>query len=131
MPLTNRFADLLPEITEWRRDIHTHPELQFDVHRTAGIVADKLREFGVDEVVEGIGRTGVVGIIKGKTPDTDAVIGLRADMDALPILEASGVELPHKRKAACTPADTTAIQRCCWVQQSISVRPETSAVRLR
>lgn len=90
MPLNNRFADLLPEITEWRRDIHAHPELQFDVHRTAGIVAEKLRAFGVDEVVEGIGRTGVVGIIKGKSTDSNKVIGLRADMDALPILEATG-----------------------------------------
>ena len=59
MPLVNRFADLLPEITEWRRDLHEHPELLFDVERTAGVVAAKLREFGCDEVVEGIGRTGV------------------------------------------------------------------------
>lgn len=91
MPIINRFADLLPEITEWRRDIHTHPELQFDVERTAGLVAEKLREFGADEVVEGIGRTGVVGIIKGNNNTDGKVIGLRADMDALPILEASGV----------------------------------------
>lgn len=91
MPIINRFADLLPEITEWRKDIHTHPELQFDVERTAGIVADKLREFGADEVIEGIGRTGVVGIIKGRNTEGGKVIGLRADMDALPILEASGV----------------------------------------
>ena len=90
MPLNNRFADLLPEITEWRRDIHAHPELLFDVHRTAGIVAEKLRSFGVDEVVEGIGRTGVVGVIKGRNTDSGKVIGLRADMDALPILEATG-----------------------------------------
>ena len=67
MPVKNRFAELLPEITEWRRDIHAHPELLFDVHRTAGLVADKLKEFGCDEVVTGIGRTGVVGVIKGKT----------------------------------------------------------------
>ena len=92
MPLVNRFADLLPEITEWRRDLHEHPELLFDVHRTAGVVADKLREFGCDEVVEGIGRTGVVGIINGKNSSSDNVIGLRADMDALPIHETSGVE---------------------------------------
>lgn len=93
MPVINRFADLLPEITEWRRDIHSHPELQFDVQRTAGLVADKLREFGADNVVEGIGRTGVVGIIKGKnTGANNTVIGLRADMDALPILEATGVD---------------------------------------
>ncbi|OED37452.1 amidohydrolase [Chromatiales bacterium (ex Bugula neritina AB1)] len=93
MPIVNRFADLLAEITEWRRDIHAHPELQYDVQRTAGIVAAKLREFGVDEVVEGIGRTGVVGLIKSTTGSTDQVIGLRADMDALPIREVTG--LPH------------------------------------
>ncbi len=93
MPVINRFADLLPEITEWRRDIHTHPELQFDVQRTAGIAAAKLREFGADDVTEGIGQTGVVGIIKGKKTDSGKVIGLRADMDALPILEAT--DLPH------------------------------------
>lgn len=92
MPIVNRFADLLPEITEWRRDLHQHPELLFDVHRTAGVVAEKLREFGCDEVVEGIGRTGVVGIINGKASSSDNVIGLRADMDALPIHETSGVE---------------------------------------
>ncbi len=91
MPVTNRFADLLPEITEWRRDLHQHPELLFDVHRTANVVAEKLREFGVDEVVEGIGRTGVVGIINGKKDSANSVIGLRADMDALPIHETSGV----------------------------------------
>ncbi len=68
MPIVNRIAALHEEVTAWRRDIHEYPELQFDVHRTAGIVADKLREFGCDEVVTGIGRTGVVGIIKGRKP---------------------------------------------------------------
>ena len=96
MPLVNRFADLLPEITEWRRDLHEHPELLFDVERTAGVVAAKLREFGCDEVVEGIGRTGVVGVINGKLSNSDTVIGLRADMDALPIHETSGVEHASK-----------------------------------
>jgi len=96
MPLVNRFADLLPEITEWRRDLHENPELLFDVQRTAGIVADKLREFGCDEVVEGIGRTGVVGIINGKLSNSNNVLGLRADMDALPIHETSGVDHASK-----------------------------------
>ncbi len=91
MPVRNRLAELAPEITAWRRDIHTHPELQFDVHRTAGFVAEKLKEFGVDEIVEGIGKTGVVGIIKGRTDSSGKVIGLRADMDALPIIEATGL----------------------------------------
>ena len=66
MPIINRVADLADEIAGWRRDLHEHPELLFDVHRTAGIVADKLKAFGCDEVVTGIGRTGVVGVIKGK-----------------------------------------------------------------
>lgn len=92
MPTINRFADLHEEITAWRRDIHENPELQFDVHRTAGLVAAKLREFGCDEVVEGIGKTGVVGVIRGKGAG-GRVIGLRADMDALPIEEQTGA--PH------------------------------------
>jgi hippurate hydrolase len=66
MPIINRVADLLPEISAWRQDIHAHPELLFDVHRTAGVVAEKLKSFGCDEVVTGIGRTGVVGVIRGK-----------------------------------------------------------------
>ncbi|MFP1644961.1 M20 aminoacylase family protein [Pontitalea aquivivens] len=96
MPVKNRFAELLPEITAWRRDFHEHPELLFDVHRTAGKVAGLLRSFGCDEVVEGIGRTGVVGVIRGRSDTGGRVIGLRADMDALPIHEATG--LPHASK---------------------------------
>jgi len=92
MPIRNRFAELHSEITEWRRDFHAHPELLFDVHRTASIVAEKLREFGCDEVVTGIGRTGVVGIIKGQANTSGRTVGLRADMDALPIEEATNVD---------------------------------------
>jgi amidohydrolase len=91
MPIINRVADLQPDIQAWRRDIHQHPELLYDVHRTAAFVADRLREFGCDEVATGVGRTGVVGVIKGRKPAHAAggikVIGLRADMDALPIEE--------------------------------------------
>jgi len=90
MPVKNRFAELLPEITAWRRDIHENPELLFEVHRTAAKVAGLLREFGCDEVVEGIGRTGVVGVIKGRSDSAGRVVGLRADMDALPIVEQTG-----------------------------------------
>ena len=90
MPVLNSIADAADEIAEWRRDIHRHPERLFEVHRTAGIVAGKLGEFGCDEVVEGIGRTGVVGIVKGRETGSGKVIGLRADMDALPIEEATG-----------------------------------------
>lgn len=94
MPTINRFADFHDEIAEWRRDIHAHPELGFDVHRTAGIVENKLKEFGVDKIVPGIGQTGVVGVIQGKQNNSGKVIGLRADMDALPIQEIRDV--PHK-----------------------------------
>lgn len=94
MPIINRIAEYHPEIAEIRRDLHQHPELLFDVHRTAGRVAEKLREFGVDEIATGIGRTGVVGVIKGKAEGH--IIGLRADMDALPIKEAT--DLPYASK---------------------------------
>ncbi len=98
MPVKNRFAELHPEITAWRRDIHENPELLFDTHRTAGVVAEKLRAFGCDEVMEGIGRTGVVGVIKGKGPGR--TIGLRADMDALPMTEITGADHASKRPGA-------------------------------
>ncbi|MFJ5369783.1 M20 aminoacylase family protein [Bosea sp. CER48] len=92
MPKTDIIAALTPEITAIRRDIHRHPELMYDVHRTAGLVADRLKEWGVDEVVTGIGRTGVVGVIKGKGQDSGRVIAMRADMDALPIHEETNLE---------------------------------------
>ncbi|HLZ02435.1 MAG TPA: M20 aminoacylase family protein [Bradyrhizobium sp.] len=101
MPIVNRVADLQPEIQAWRRDIHEHPELLYDVHRTAAFVADRLREFGCDEVATGLGKTGVVGVIKGKKPGGRGeikVIGLRADMDALPIEETTN--LPYASKTA-------------------------------
>jgi len=96
MPHINRFADLHGEITTWRRDIHENPELLFDTQRTSKLVEDKLREFGCDVVETGIGRTGVVGVIRGKTNRSGKVMGLRADMDALPIYEATGVEYTSK-----------------------------------
>jgi amidohydrolase len=99
MPIVNRVADLHPEITAWRRNLHEHPELLYDVHRTSGFVAERLREFGCDEVAIGLGKTGVVGVIKGKKAVTNGdikVIGLRADMDALPIEEATN--LPYASK---------------------------------
>src|SRR5215210_5244455 len=96
MPVINRVADLTDEIAVWRRDFHENPEIQFDVHRTAAIVAEKLRAFGCDEVATGIGRTGVVGVIKGRANGSGKVIGIRADMDALPIEEATGA--PHASK---------------------------------
>ena len=91
MPVVNRLADRADEIAEWRRDLHAHPELLYEVHRTAATVAEKLRHFGCDEVVPGIGKTGVVGVIRGKKKNSGKVVGLRADMDALPIEEATGL----------------------------------------
>jgi len=96
MPVINRVADLAGEVAEWRRDMHAHPELLYEVHRTAALVADKLRAFGCDEVVTGIGRTGVVGVIKGRRGTGGKVIGLRADMDALPIEEETNA--PYRSK---------------------------------
>jgi hippurate hydrolase len=95
MPIINRIADLHGEIKAWRHDLHAHPELLYDVHRTAASVAEKLKAFGCDEVVSGLGRTGVVGVIRGNRSEASRkVIGLRADMDALPIEEATNV--PYK-----------------------------------
>jgi hippurate hydrolase len=100
MPVINRVADLQPDIMGWRRHLHAHPELMYDVHGTAAFVAERLKEFGCDEVATGLGRTGVVGVIKGrKAADGDLkVIGLRADMDALPIEEETN--LPYASKTA-------------------------------
>jgi hippurate hydrolase len=98
MPVINRVAEFQREIAEWRQDFHRNPELQYDVHRTAGRVAELLRSFGADEVVTGIGRTGVVAVIKGRNGGAGRVIGLRADMDALPLTERTG-----KPYASATP----------------------------
>jgi amidohydrolase len=97
MPIVNRIADMHAEITAWRREMHMHPELLYDVQQTAASVAEKLKSFGCDEVVPGIGRTGVVGVIKGRKPG-NKVVGMRADMDALPLEEETG--LPYKSKVS-------------------------------
>ncbi|CDZ27066.1 M20 aminoacylase family protein [Neorhizobium galegae] len=89
MPILNRAAELQGEVSEWRRYLHENPEILYEVENTASFVEQKLKEFGVDEVVPGIGRTGVVGIIRGKGRG-GRTIGLRADMDALPLTEITG-----------------------------------------
>jgi amidohydrolase len=99
MPIINRLADLQPDIMAWRHDLHAHPELLYDVHRTSAFVAERLKAFGCDEVVTGLGRTGVVGVIKGRRPAGGGevkVIALRADMDALPIEEETGLDYASK-----------------------------------
>jgi len=89
MPVLNSAAQMKEEISEWRRALHRNPELMFDVGQTAAFVAGKLAEFGCDEIVQGLGRTGVVGLIRGRGGN-GPTIGLRADMDALPIHETTG-----------------------------------------
>ncbi len=90
MAIVNRFADFQDDIVAWRHDLHRHPEIMYEVHRTAATVAERLREFGVDDIATGIGRTGVVGVIRGRHTKSGRVIGIRADMDALPLTESSG-----------------------------------------
>jgi metal-dependent amidase/aminoacylase/carboxypeptidase family protein len=90
MPIINRIAELHRDVTAWRHDLHEHPELLYDVHRTASVVVEKLKAFGCDEVVPGIGRTGVVGVIKGRKSNSGKVIGLR-----------SGLCLENTRQDAC------------------------------
>ncbi|RWR06025.1 M20 aminoacylase family protein [Paenirhodobacter populi] len=88
MPVINRIAAFAPEMTAWRHWLHRHPELEFDLPQTAAFVAGKLREFGVDEIHEGIATSGIVALIHGRGPGP--VIGLRSDMDALPLAETTG-----------------------------------------
>ena len=90
MPVLNRIAAYAPEMKTWRRHLHAHPELSFDCFATADFIAARLAEIGVDEVHRGIGKTGIVAIINGQ--GDGPTIGLRADMDALPILEMTGAE---------------------------------------
>lgn len=109
MPIINRIAEFHPEMTAWRRDFHMHPEIGFEEVRTSGIVAAKLREFGVDEVHTGIAKTGVVGVIRGNAEGPS--LAFRADMDALPIEEQTGVPyastIPGKMHACGHDGHTT------------------------
>ena len=90
-PTNNRISDIVPEVKEWRQWLHRNPELLFDLPKTSGFIAERLREIGVDELHENIAETGIVAVINGT--GEGGTLGLRADMDALPILEASDV--PH------------------------------------
>jgi hippurate hydrolase len=114
-PLSKSIAAILPDLIEWRRDFHRHPELMYDLPRTAGLVADRLRAFEFDEVIEGVGRTGVLGILHGSTGPAlskDKRVLFRADMDALPIEEASDADhasIVAGRMHACGHDGHTAI----------------------
>ncbi|MEL6548747.1 MAG: M20 aminoacylase family protein [Pseudomonadota bacterium] len=109
MPIVNRIAEFAEDMTAWRRHLHQHPELGFDCHGTAAFVVERLREFGVDEIHEGIATSGVVAIIEGK--GQGPTIGLRADMDALPMEETSGADwastVPGKMHACGHDGHTT------------------------
>jgi len=96
MPIRTAIKDIVPDAQSWRREIHQNPELLYDVEETAKFVADRLRAFGCDEVKTSIGRTGVVGVIQGAKGSSSRAIGLRADMDALPIEEETN--LPYRSK---------------------------------
>lgn len=96
MPIKNRFAETHAEITGWRRHLHEHPELMFDLPETSRFVEEKLRSFGITDITTGIAQTGVVAVIEGQSNTSGRTIGLRADMDALPIMEATG--LPYASK---------------------------------
>ncbi|MCH2077376.1 MAG: M20 family metallopeptidase [Rhodobacteraceae bacterium] len=109
MPIVNRIADFAEDMKTWRRHLHQHPELGFDCHETAAFVVEKLKAFGVDEVHEGIATSGVVGIIEGN--GSGPTIGLRADMDALPMEETTGLDyastVPGKMHACGHDGHTT------------------------
>ncbi|MDP9095003.1 MAG: M20 family metallopeptidase [Pseudomonadota bacterium] len=96
MPVLNRIAEFHADMTGWRQDLHAHPEIGLQETRTAGVIADLLRGFGVDEVHTGMAKTGVVGVIHGTGPGE--AIGLRADIDALPILEETGKPYASRTK---------------------------------
>ncbi|MEM1102453.1 MAG: amidohydrolase, partial [Pseudomonadota bacterium] len=109
MPIVNRIAEFAEDMKAWRRHLHQHPELGFDCHGTAAFVVELLREFGVDEIHEGIATSGVVAIVEGK--GQGPTIGLRADMDALPMEETSGADwastVPGKMHACGHDGHTT------------------------
>ncbi len=111
MPIRNRFSDWLPELSAWRRVLHRMPELEFDLPRTSAFVAERLADFGCDEVVTGIAGCGVVGVIRGRGTTSGRVVGLRADMDALPIHEETGLshasDAPGKMHACGHDGHTT------------------------
>jgi hypothetical protein len=118
MPIHNRFADLHPEITEWRRHLHTIPELGFDLPKTAAYVEERLREIGVDKLETGVAQTGMVAVIKGKTDTSGRVIALRADMDALPIHETANVDYKSTHDGKMLVAMTVTLP-CCLALRNI------------
>jgi metal-dependent amidase/aminoacylase/carboxypeptidase family protein len=116
MKLIESILESQADIQQIRHDIHAHPELAFEEKRTAEVVAQKLAEWGIP-VLRGLGATGVVGILK--QGDSKRSLGLRADMDALPVQEITALRMPPAMPARCTPVATMAIPRCCWARRAI------------
>ncbi|MGA0924133.1 MAG: M20 aminoacylase family protein [Lutimaribacter sp.] len=96
MPVINRIASYAPDMAAWRQHLHQNPELGFECHETAAFVEQQLRSFGITEIHTGIAKTGIVALIEGQ--GAGPTIGLRADMDALPILEETNA--PYASKIA-------------------------------
>ena len=129
MPIVNRIADFHDEITQVRRDLHQQPELMFDVHKTAQRVVDELKSYGIQDITTGVGRSGVVAVIEGKSNTSGKTVGLRADMDALPLQETSASPTLRRSTASCMPVATTVIPPCCWLQRNICRKPGISTAR--
>jgi hippurate hydrolase len=124
MPNIDRIEGFADELTAIRRDLHAHPEIGFEEVRTSGIVADKLTQWGI-EVHRGLGGTGVVGVLKGKGQGSKR-IGLRADMDALPMEENTNLRWRSTIPGRFHGCAMTAIPPCCWAPRAISRRPGIS-----
>ena len=130
MPVINRIGDLADEMTEWRRYLHTIPELSFDCPETAAFIAGKLRDFGITEIHEGIAQTGIVAIIKGD--GEGPTIGLRAGFRCLADRVRHPVwRMPPPGPERCMPAAMTGIRQCCWARRNTSMRPSASRDRSR
>ena len=108
-----KIEQIQSEMVAWRHDLHAHPEIAFEETRTADFVARKLTEFGI-EVHRGLAKTGVVGTL---TNGDGPAIGLRADLDALPINEQTGAA--RRMPARCMPAAMMGTPPCCWARRNI------------
>ena len=113
MQLIDPIVEFQSELAQIRRDIHAHPELCYEEQRTADVIAQKLDEWGIP-VIRGLGKTGVVGIIRNG--DSKRAIGLRADMDALPMQEVTPFPMRRATPEKCMRAAMTAMSPCCWAR---------------
>ena len=119
MQISKEIENIIPEIRGWRHTLHAHPELGYEEKWTSDFVADKLQSFGI-EVHRGLGGTGVVGILKGLDANSggggNKAIGLRADMDALPMTEENDFPYKSSSMAVCMHVGMMGIQLCYWEQ---------------